>query len=329
MDKRYQVFVSSTYTDLKDERRAIIQTLLEMDCIPAGMELFPAADEEQFQFITRIIDDCDYYVLIIGGRYGSLALDGLSYTEKEYDYARAKGLKVLAFLHEKPDSLPLDKVDTAPDRREKLEAFRKKAMTSTVAKLWSEVTSLPAMVAVSLPRTIKLHPAIGWVRANQVASVEILNELNELRLENRNRLEQIKGMTPEFDDLAPLNEKTALSGRHYPKNTGTWYQWKLEPTWSELFSAVGPHIMECPNDAIMHSYFNAAVRRMDEMNSGMRFDAWEVVPEPYLSFKVQMKALKLVDISMQPTVNGGTTLFWSLTPLGESTLIELRAAKAK
>ena len=37
MDKRYQVFVSSTYTDLKDERRAIIQTLVEMDCIPAGI----------------------------------------------------------------------------------------------------------------------------------------------------------------------------------------------------------------------------------------------------------------------------------------------------
>ena len=55
MDKRYQVFVSSTYADLKDERRAIIQTLIEMDCIPAGMELFPAADEERFQFIKSII----------------------------------------------------------------------------------------------------------------------------------------------------------------------------------------------------------------------------------------------------------------------------------
>jgi hypothetical protein len=58
MDKRYQVFVSSTYADLKDERRRVIQTLMEADCIPAGMELFPAADEDQFEFITRVIDDC-------------------------------------------------------------------------------------------------------------------------------------------------------------------------------------------------------------------------------------------------------------------------------
>ena len=57
MDKRYQVFVSSTYADLKEERSKVIQALMEMDCIPAGMELFPAADEEQWAFIQKVIDD--------------------------------------------------------------------------------------------------------------------------------------------------------------------------------------------------------------------------------------------------------------------------------
>lgn len=71
MNKKYQVFVSSTYADLEEERRSVIQTVIGMDCIPAGMELFPATDEEQFEFIKRVIDDCDYYLLIIGGRYGS------------------------------------------------------------------------------------------------------------------------------------------------------------------------------------------------------------------------------------------------------------------
>ena len=55
MDKRYQVFVSSTYVDLTDERQAVIQTLLEMDCIPAGMELFPASDDEQWSLIKRAL----------------------------------------------------------------------------------------------------------------------------------------------------------------------------------------------------------------------------------------------------------------------------------
>lgn len=53
MEKRYQVFVSSTFADLKEERRHVIQALMEMDCIPAGMELFPATDEEQWEFIKK------------------------------------------------------------------------------------------------------------------------------------------------------------------------------------------------------------------------------------------------------------------------------------
>ncbi|MBA5982574.1 DUF4062 domain-containing protein, partial [Pseudomonas sp. MD195_PC81_125] len=68
MEKRYQVFVSSTYTDLMEERKSVTQTLMEMDCIPAGMEMFPATDEEQWVFIKKVIDDCDYYLLIVGGR---------------------------------------------------------------------------------------------------------------------------------------------------------------------------------------------------------------------------------------------------------------------
>src|SRR6185503_5392570 len=109
MDKRYQVFVSSTYADLQHERQRVIQALMEMDCIPSGMELFPAADEEQLKFIKRVIDDCDYYLLIIGGRYGSVGADGVSYTEQEYEYAVSRGLKVIAVIHENPDEIPFGK----------------------------------------------------------------------------------------------------------------------------------------------------------------------------------------------------------------------------
>jgi hypothetical protein len=90
IDRRYQVFVSSTYQDLEEERREIIQALLELDCIPSGMELFPAANDDQWTLIKRVIDDCDYYIVVVAGRYGSVSEDGLSYTEKEYRYALEK-----------------------------------------------------------------------------------------------------------------------------------------------------------------------------------------------------------------------------------------------
>ncbi len=51
-EKRFQVFVSSTFQDLVEERREVIQALLELDCIPAGMELFPATNEDQWALIS-------------------------------------------------------------------------------------------------------------------------------------------------------------------------------------------------------------------------------------------------------------------------------------
>jgi len=52
-DKKYQVFISSTYSDLIDERRKVLDILLMADCIPAGMEAFVATDIEQFEVIKK------------------------------------------------------------------------------------------------------------------------------------------------------------------------------------------------------------------------------------------------------------------------------------
>jgi hypothetical protein len=82
MDKRFQVFISSTFTDLKDERQAVLKAILELDHMPAGMELFPATDSSAWQLIKDVIDSSDYYVLIVGGRYGSLDEAGIGFTEK-------------------------------------------------------------------------------------------------------------------------------------------------------------------------------------------------------------------------------------------------------
>ena len=71
---------------------------MKSKCIPAGMEFFGAVDENQLEYIKKIIDDSDYYILIIGGRYGTMGDDGISYTEKEYDYAISIGRKILVFI---------------------------------------------------------------------------------------------------------------------------------------------------------------------------------------------------------------------------------------
>jgi hypothetical protein len=82
--KRLQVFVSSTYTDLIEERQAAVEAILTAGHIPAGMELFAAGDESQLEVIKQWIDESDIYLLILGGRYGSVEKSsGKSYTQIE------------------------------------------------------------------------------------------------------------------------------------------------------------------------------------------------------------------------------------------------------
>lgn len=97
--KRYQVFISSTYEDLVSERRGVQDVVISNGDFPVQMESFPAADEDQFEFIKTLIDQCDYYILIIAGRYGNVAEDGISYTHKEFRYAASKGIPILVMVH--------------------------------------------------------------------------------------------------------------------------------------------------------------------------------------------------------------------------------------
>ena len=198
MEKRYQIFISSTFSDLKDERKKVMQTIMSLDCIPAGMELFPAMDEEQFEFIKSIIDDCDYYILIVGARYGSMDDNGVSYTEKEYEYAVSKGVPVLAFLHHDISSIPMNKADLDEKLRKKLEKFRKRVEKGRLVQYWNNADDLNAKVAVSLPKTIKMFPRTGWVRANLMANSESLQEINELRKE----LEDLRAFKTKYENEA-------------------------------------------------------------------------------------------------------------------------------
>jgi hypothetical protein len=93
---RYQIFVSSTFKDLQEERQAVLNAVLKLNQFPAGMEIFPAVNDTAWEHIEKVIELSDYYVLIIGGKYGSIeAESGISYTEKEYDFAVSKNIHVI------------------------------------------------------------------------------------------------------------------------------------------------------------------------------------------------------------------------------------------
>ncbi|NIF56682.1 DUF4062 domain-containing protein [Burkholderia sp. Ax-1724] len=180
MEKRYQVFVSSTFKDLEDERQEVMHALLELDCIPSGMELFPAANETQWNLIKKLIDDCDYYILIVAGRYGSIGSEGISYTEMEYRYAIERGKPTIAFLHRDPGKIIADKTESSTEGKEKLRTFRA-SVEQRLCKHWDTPHELGSVVSRSLFQLIRSTPAVGWVRADTLATAEATAELLKLR----------------------------------------------------------------------------------------------------------------------------------------------------
>ena len=182
MDIRYQVFVSSTYEDLIKERLEVMQALLELDCIPCGMEYFPAANEDTWTFIKNLIDVCDYYVVIIGGKYGSEDTEGKSYTRKEYEYALSKGIPTIGFIRRDLSSLPSEKKEKEPGKIQKLDEFIA-LVKSKLCKDWCDASELGGYVSRSLTQLFKNTPRTGWIRADRASNEDTLNEINILRKE--------------------------------------------------------------------------------------------------------------------------------------------------
>lgn len=331
MEKRYQVFVSSTYTDLQEERQQVLQTLMELDCMPSGMELFPAMDEEQWRFIQRVIDDCDYYLLIIGGRYGSVTADGISYTEKEYDYAVDRGLKVVAFLHERPDQIPVAKSEVEPSLRQAVEAFRQKVASERLVRYWTQPDQLPGLVALSLTKTIKTYPAVGWVRADAVASEALLNEINDLRKENLQLKESLETQSlpsPSISDLADFDAEFTLEVEytHSGRSGHASYQKTIECTltWREMFAAIAPSLKEHPSDPAVKRLLSKAAK-ISALGSDSGSPA--VNDQHFKTVAIQLEAYGLIRTRYSQTTGGGMALFWSLTKAGVTQMVEERVVR--
>lgn len=201
MDVKYQVFVSSTFEDLKDERRVVIEAILNLGHIPVGMEVFQASDEAQWAYIRNRIDESDYYVVILAERYGS-EQDGKSYTQMEYEYAAQRGVPTMAFLLDSDarKQWPQNKVEF--DKRDKVEGFRKLCQQKLV-RFWRSADDLSGKVAMTLMEQMRLKPRTGWVRGDSVPSSAVLNEIAALSEEKRRLQEQVEKLSASTELAIP------------------------------------------------------------------------------------------------------------------------------
>lgn len=223
--KRLQVFVSSTYTDLIDERQAAVEAILNHGHIPAGMELFTSGDESQMDVIKQWIEDSDVYLLILGGRYGSIEPNsGKSYTQLEYEYAIELGKPYFScVVNEAAQERRLkehgSKV-TETENPKELKVFRQ-LVDSKIRKEWKDIKDIKIIVGETLVTFARREDLVGWVRADQVTvNPAVAEEMARLSKENEQLRSQLANASPaetlinglNFQELSSLLEGNNLLG---------------------------------------------------------------------------------------------------------------------
>lgn len=323
MDKLFHVFISSTYSDLREERSRVSEALSKAGQVPEGMEIFPASSQKQLDFIKRVIDRCDYYVLILGGRYGSTIPDGTSFTELEYEYALKKGLPTLAFLHSQPDKLDPSRVDEDGAKTSRLATFRERIQQNGLVDYWIAPDQLATKVVAAIAQEVSTNPGIGWIRGDRAASSDILNEINELRKSNDELRKIIAASTPpvSLPNLAKFDDSFKIRYEYNTSRNSTYMKSQLELSWQEILKIVGPEFRALKNS---YSVGEALKKYLTEV-AGRSFNSIRFNAADKDTILNQLELLGFMKSGVYSLQGGGQGVFYTLTPKGASEVLRLNA----
>jgi hypothetical protein len=326
MNIKYQIFISSTYEDLKHEREQVIKAVLEMGHIPVGMEMFSAADAEQWAIIQRQIDDCDYYAVVMAHRYGSMD-GGVSFTEKEYDYATSKGVPSIAFILDDSAPWPANKRDNERPKQEALERFKTKLKRKLVS-FWSSADDLYGKFSISFMKLMNAHPRPGWARATEIAGPEVMKELTRLSSENaslRKDLDsaQTKARTDaqaERDKLLTALKKNKSNISFYYNNSKDWENEK-EYTLFRLFRLIAPELMIEQSTTEIANHIGFMLN--PDLKRTIR-ETWPIPSNNTREFIADFVSLGLIEPSKRKHSLKNTEEYWTLSHVGRELYAHIR-----
>lgn len=163
MAGKLRVFISSTMSDLANERDAVVRKLRSFNFEPVNAEDWAARHERPWDRIEEEIRSSDLFVLILGERYGFEpeegpgAAEGQSVTHLEYRVARdVEKMPVLVFMKH------LD-FETAPkdERRDDFRNEVRKWNTGHLTVKFMLAVDLAEKVAASIMETL----SDAWTKA--------------------------------------------------------------------------------------------------------------------------------------------------------------------
>ena len=195
-NRKLQVFLSSTYSDLTDLRLSAIEAILAAGHIPATMEQFKPGDETALEIIRRWVTESDALVLLLGGRYGSIEPhSGKSYTQLEYELALElrKPFFALVMSDEALEERAKLKGLKAVDERENQLQYKafKAQVCQKLCAFFNDAKDVRATIFQKLPEWAQREDLVGWIRGTEAASPQTANEIARLSQENALLREQL------------------------------------------------------------------------------------------------------------------------------------------
>ena len=204
--RKLQIFLSSTYEDLIEHRLAAMEAILAAGHIPAAMEQFSPGDETAWEKIRSWIDESDAFILILGGRYGSLEPEsGKSYVQLEYEYAMERKKPFFALvIHDKYHEERVKQLGLAVDERTHRREYDefKRVVTQRLCRFWGDKKDIQAAIFQKLPEWAQRSDLNGWVRGDEVATTHVTNELARLSEENRDLRSKLSINAESFDGIS-------------------------------------------------------------------------------------------------------------------------------
>lgn len=218
-------------------------------------------------------------------------------------------------------------MDSDPDTLKKLDVF-KKEISKKLWQPWDNKDSLASAVVLSLNKLIKSRPRTGWVRYVSLPA-EANKQILALKEENealKAKLKQVEDEDPkgievfqQGEDKVPVSISYYYIDRHYLK---------INITWNRIISILAPILVDESSEEKMKSVFIDSIREdILKKEKNYKHNHSKVEEESFQQIKVQLIALRIIEVSDKKRTVKDTETYWHLTPYGFRVMMNLKALK--
>ena len=298
LDKRYQVFISTSGSEMQPERIILSQTLVGMGFFSWRLE---QRNPLSTAFARRQIDDCDYVVILLGSQYGEQSVSGVGYMHLEYIYAVTKQKPIIVFMHDDPASREPSLHDAKAELREKFNDFRK-LLQNEVDQVFTyrSLRDLEMAVRLNMPQMLERYPVTGWVRPQNAQALH--DEIDQLKARIAQMEAEAGKREPDpFLSLpkVSMHEIFSFEYRMHAYQDGNFKELKIQKklTWAELLAILGSTFV----NPTPEEFFS---KRLNEyLNETGLEDARIEMPRAHAVARAQMNIRALHSLKMQMRQN--------------------------